>query len=155
MWVPKKIWVLKKFESQKNIWVPKKNWFRNKIWSRKHQQWVGGWVGGWLGGWLGGEVRIYNHSSAQPTGFDNRSKCGNRNPQAIRTQLLYIKQNRPVQTASQLCAVLVVTLVDTPSMGTNRVRNRFLKISTKLQLDNFRSFSLSSYLEQLLKEQKG
>ena len=34
-------------------------------------------MAGWVAGWVGGEVRIYNHSSAQPTGFDNRSECGN------------------------------------------------------------------------------
>ena len=46
---------------------------------------VGLWLGcgftihlvGWVGGWVGDEVRIYNHSSAQPTGFYNRSECGN------------------------------------------------------------------------------
>ena len=32
------------------------------------------WSGGWVVGWVG--VGLYSHSSAQPTGFSNRSECG-------------------------------------------------------------------------------
>ena len=32
---------------------------------------------GRVAGWVGGEVRLYNHSSAQPIGFSHRSECGN------------------------------------------------------------------------------
>ena len=30
-----------------------------------------------MAGWVGGKVKLYNHSSAQPTGFSYRSECGN------------------------------------------------------------------------------